>query len=257
MHTLYEAIFKLKEVSHIFARSGFRNSWPAECQEYYASSDIAAERIFFFTSNQKRVTSIHNEANRPPPTSYATAAVPQKQKQTKVSQARPKPVQNQNDNQIPREQFATMCTSVSSLCKQTCDTIKQQQPILAAILTQLEEQRQETKLARQETKSLQQQMTKLSRAFYDFLPDEQDDDFVSKDDSHDDSNQWLVGNVDTGAVEESKKVDKQEELANSVSSSLLGDTPPHTYIRHTNRGASNGHRASTPTSAAAVVRVKY
>lgn len=126
------------------------------------SSDIAAERIAFFTSNQKRETSIHNEANRPPPTSYATAAVPQKQKQTKVSQARPKPVQNQNDNQIPREQFATMCTSVSSLCKQTCDTIKQQQPILAANLTQLEEQRQETKLARQETK-LARQENKLIR----------------------------------------------------------------------------------------------
>ena len=53
------------------------------------------------------------------------------------------------------EQFATMCISVSSLCKLTWDTIKQQQPILATILTQLDEQRQETKLIHQEEKNLQ------------------------------------------------------------------------------------------------------
>ena len=89
-----------------------------------------------------------------------------------------------------------------------CDTIKQQQPIFTAILTQLEEQHQETKLTRQEIKSLQQQMTKLTRAFYDFLPDEEDDDFVSNDGSQDDSNQWLAGNIDTGAVKESIEVDE-------------------------------------------------
>ena len=157
MHTLYEAIFKLEEVSHHFASSGFRNSWPADCRMYNASSDIGAERISFFTSDQQCTTSIHKEANRPPPTSYSTAAVPQQQKQTEVSQARPKPVQNQNNNQ-PCEQFANMCTNVSLLCKQTCEAIQQQQPILAAILTQLDEQRQETKLICQENKSLQQQV---------------------------------------------------------------------------------------------------
>ena len=116
-----------------------------------------------------------------------------------------------------------MCTSVSLLCKQTCDAIKQQ-PILAAILTQLDEHRQETKLIRQENKSLQQQVIKLSKAFCDFLPDEHGDDFVSKDDSHDDSDQWLAGNVNTGAVEESKEVDDQEEQSNLGSSSITGDT---------------------------------
>ena len=80
--------------------------------------------------------------------------------------------------------------------------------------------------------SLQQQVQKLTRAFHNFLPDEHNDGFVSKDDSHDDSNQWLVGNVDTGAVEESKEVDDQEVQSNSVSSSLSGDTilAPPTYI---------------------------
>ena len=165
-----------------------------------ASSDIAAERMSIFNSTQQRNTTIHKEANRPPPSSYSTAAVPQQQKQTKVNQARPTPVQNQNNNQIHCEQFATMCTSVSSLCKQTCETIKQQQPILAAIITQLDEQRQQTKLLRQQNQSLQQQVQKLTRAFHDSLPDEHNDDFFSKDDSHDDSNQWLVGNFDTGAV---------------------------------------------------------
>ena len=129
------------------------------------------------------------------------------------------------------EQFATMCTSVSLLCKQTCEAIKQQQPILAAILTQLDEQCHQTELLRQQNHSLQQQVQKLTRAFHDSLPDEHNDDFFSKDDSHDDSNQWLAGNVDTGAVEESKEVDEQEQQSNLVSSSLLGDTiltPPPT-----------------------------
>ena len=58
------------------------------------------------------------------------------------------------------------------------------------------------------------------------------DDFVSIDDSHDNSNHWLVGNFDTRAVKESKEVDDQEELSNSVSSSLSGNTilAPPTYI---------------------------
>ena len=76
------------------------------------------------------------------------------------------------------EQFATMCTSVSLLCKQTCEAIKQQQPILAAILTQLDEQCHQTELLRQQNHSLQQQVQKLTRAFHDSLPDAQDDDLV-------------------------------------------------------------------------------
>ena len=58
-----------------------------------------------------------------------------------------------------------MCTSVSTLCKQTCDAITQQQPILAAINKQLinigkqlEEQHQQTELLRQQNQYLQQQV---------------------------------------------------------------------------------------------------
>ena len=141
-----------------------------------------------------------------------------------------------------------MCTSVSTLCKQTCDAIVQQQPILAAINKQLldqgkqlEEQLQQTKLIRQQNQSLQQQVQQLTRAFHDSLPDKNDDDFVSKDDSLDNSNQWLVRNVETGAVEESKEVDDQEEQSNSDSPPYRA-TPssplPLTYIRRNSRGVS-------------------
>ena len=170
--------------------------------------------------------------------SYSTAAVPQQQKHTKVSQARPKPVQNQNNNQMPCEQFATMCTIVSSLCKQMCEAIKHQQPIHAAILTQLDDQCQQTKLLRQQNQSLQQQVQKLTRSFEDSFPDEHDDDIVSKDDSHENSNQWLVSNVHTRAVEESKEVDDQEDQSNSVSSYLSGNiifAPPHLHPTHQRR----------------------
>ena len=87
------------------------------------------------------------------------------------------------------EQFATMCTSVSLLCKQTCEAIKQQQPILATILTQLDEQCQQTKLLRQQNQTLQQQVQNLTRDFRDSIADKHSDDFVSKDDTHKDINQ--------------------------------------------------------------------
>ena len=132
MHTVYEALFNLEDVSHHFATSRFRDTWPDELREYITKSKSASERIAIFTKDKQRDNNIRKEANRPPPTSYATAAVPQATTQPKVSQTRPKPdqnqnqnvnqIQNQNVNQIPRE-FETMCTSMSSLCKQTCNAI--------------------------------------------------------------------------------------------------------------------------------------
>ncbi len=164
MHTVYEAIFNLEDISHHFATSRFRDTWPAELCEYIFKSTKASEHIAIFTKDQKRDNNIRKEANRPPPTSYATAAVPQATTQPTVSQTRPKPdqnqnqnvnqIQNQNVNQIPRE-FETMCTSMSSLCKQTCNAIKQnqqQQPALDTILAHIEEQSQENKNFREEAK---------------------------------------------------------------------------------------------------------
>ena len=90
-----KTIFKLEDIFHHFSYSGFRKSWPAECHMYNASSDNSAERMSIFKSTQQRNTTIHKEANRPPPSSYSAAAVPQQRKQAKVSQARPTPVQNQ------------------------------------------------------------------------------------------------------------------------------------------------------------------
>ena len=80
--------------------------------------------------------------------------------------------------QLKHEQFANMCTSVTTLCKQTCDAIVQQQPILAAInkqlldqSKQLEEQCQQTKLLRQQNQFLQQQVQQLTRVFHNSLPE--------------------------------------------------------------------------------------
>ena len=140
MHTLYEALFKLEDVYHHFSYTSFSNSWPSECCTYNATADKPVDRMNFFKSNQQHTNYIRKGANKTRPTSYATAAVPQQQKPAKVSQVRPMPVTNQN--QIPYEQFANMCTSVSTLCKQNCEAIEQQKPILAAIHQQLDDQQQ-------------------------------------------------------------------------------------------------------------------
>ena len=140
MHTLYEALFKLEDIYLHFSLSSFSNSWPAECRAYNATVDKPVDRMNLFKSNQQRTNNICKEANKPRLTSYSTAAVPQQQKPAKVSQVRPMPVTNQNQNQIPYEQFAHMCTSVSTLCKQTCDATIHQKPILAAIHQQLDDQ---------------------------------------------------------------------------------------------------------------------
>ena len=276
MHTVYEALFNLEDVSHHFATSRFRDTWPDELREYISKSNSASERIAIFTKDKKRDNDIRKEANRPPPTSYATAAVPQTTTQPKVSQTKPQPVKNQNDNQIPSG-FENMCTSMSLLCKQTCNAItqnqpifeafQQQQPTLNTILAHIEEQRQESKHYREEAKhdreeakhdreeakhdredakqareeakqdraeskqdreelkqlrqivqaqakqlqAFQQQLQQLSSKPHDSSQDEQDDDSILTAESHDDNNEWLAGNIDTGAVEESKEVDDQEE----------------------------------------------
>ncbi len=320
MHTVYEALFNLEDVSHHFATSRFRDTWPDELREYITKSKSASERIAIFTKDKQRDNNIRKEANRPPPTSYATAAVPQATTQPKVSQTRPKPDQNQNQNvnQIPRE-FETMCTSMSSLCKQTCNAIKQnqqQQPALDTILAHIEEQSQENKHFREEAKhdraeakhdreeakrdredakqareeakrdredakqareeakqlrqtvqaqakqlqAFQQQVERLISKHHESSQDEQEDESVLTADSHDDNNEWLAGNIDTGAVEESKDEDDQEETM--VSSTIPGDARITTcaaasnakYIRKTNSAASKG-KTSVATSAAKVARV--
>ena len=64
MHTLYKAIFKLKDVSRHFLYSGFRNSWPGDCRMYNTSSDNSAERMSIFKSTQQRNTTIHKRGQQ-------------------------------------------------------------------------------------------------------------------------------------------------------------------------------------------------
>ena len=150
-----------------------------------------------------------------------------------------------------------MCTSVSTLCKQTCDTILQQKPILTTMNQQLddqcqqldlqqkllEEQHQQTELLHQQNQILQQQVTKLTTVLHDTSPGEEDNDVVLKEDRNDDISQWFADNFEHGAVEESKEVDNPEEQSSSASSSLSGDNiiapcaaaSTTTYIRCTDR----------------------
>ena len=127
-----------------------------------------------------------------------------------------------------------MCTSVSTLCKQTCDAIVEQKPIVTAINQQLDDQRQQLDLQHQQLEEqrhqnellcqqnqiLQEQVTRLTRAFHYSIPDEIDDNFVSKDNTNEVSSQWFGDNVEHGAVEESKEVNNPEEQSSSASSSL-------------------------------------
>ena len=131
-----------------------------------------------------------------------------------------------------------MCTSVSTLCKQTCDAVVEQKSILTAINLQLDDQRQQLDLQRQQLKEqrqqtellcqqnqiLQQQVTQLTRVVYATIPDEFGDDFVSQDNTNEVSIQWLDDNVEHGAVEESNEVNNAEEQSRSASSSLSDDT---------------------------------
>ena len=124
-----------------------------------------------------------------------------------------------------------MCITVSTLCKQTCDGIVEQKPILTAINLQLddqpqqlEEQCQQTELLRQQNQILQQQVTQLTRIVYTTIPNEFGDDFVSKDNTNEVSSQWFEDNDEHRAVEESKEVNNPEEQSRSASSSLSGDT---------------------------------
>ena len=174
-----------------------------------------------------------------------------------------------------------MCTSVSTLCKQTCDAIVEQNPILTAIsqqlddqrqqldlqCQQLEEQRQQTELLRQQNQILQQQVTRLTRAFHNSIPDEIDDDFFLKDNTHEVSSQWFDYNVEYRAVEESKEVNNLEEQSSSASSSLSGDTviapcaaaSTTTCIRRTDREAPRVKDATQTTPAKAehnIVKVR-
>ena len=320
MHTVYEAIIKFEEVAHHFATSSFSETWPAKLREYIPTSEKSSERIAIFTRDQKRDNNIRKEANRPPPTSYATAAVPQTTTQPKVNQTKPQPVKNQNDIQIPSG-FENMCTSMSSLCKQTCNAIKQnqqQQPALDTILAHIEEQSQENKNFREEAKhdraeakhdreeakrdredakqareeakqdraeskqdraelkqlrqivqaqatqlqAIQQQLQQLASKHHEPSQDEQDDESILTADSHDDNNEWLAGNIDTGAVEESKDEDDQEETM--VSSTIVGDArnatcaaaSTSTSIREYKYVAPKS-KASAATSAAKVARVDW
>ena len=154
MHTIYDALFELEDVYHHFAYYSYSNSWPAECCTYHATAATQAERAKLFKSSQQRNNVIRKEANKPCPSTYATAAVPQQQKQPQVSQVRTTLVTNQT--QIPYEKFANMCKSVSMLCKQTCDAIVEQKSILTAINLQLDDQRQQLELQRQQLEEQRQ-----------------------------------------------------------------------------------------------------
>ena len=152
MHTIYNTLFELEDVYHHFSYSSFSNSRPAECCTYHATAATQAERAKLFKSTQQRNNANCKEANKPRQSTYATAAVLQQPKQPQVSQVRPVPVSNHQ--QIPYEQFAKMCTSVYTLCKQTCDAIVEQQPILTAINQQLDDQRQQLDEQRPQTELL-------------------------------------------------------------------------------------------------------
>ena len=207
-----------------------------------------------------------------------------------------------------------MCTSMSSLCKQTCNAIKQnqqQQPALDTILAHIEEQSQENKNFREEAKhdraeakhdreeakqareeakqdraeskqdraelkqlrqivqaqakqlqAFQQQLQQLASKHHEPSQDEQDDESILTADSHDDNNEWLAGNIDTGAVEESKDEDDQEETM--VSSTIVGNArnatcaaaSTSTSIREYKYVAPKS-KASAATSAAKVARVDW
>ena len=52
---------------------------------------------------------------------------------------------------------------------------------------------------------LQQQVTQLTKAFHNSIPDEEDENFVVNEEGNKDSSQWFDYNVEHGAVEESKE----------------------------------------------------
>jgi len=231
MHTVYEAIIKFEEVAHHFARSSFSHTWPDELREYISMGDNASERIAIFTRDQKRDNNIRKEANRPPPTSYATAAVPQTTTQPKVNQTKPQPVKNQNDNQTPSRFETTILAHIEEQrqenrqyreeAKHDREEAKQAREEAKQDRAESKQDRAELKQLRQLVKTLQQQVERLTSKHHNSSQDEQDDDSILTAESHDDNNKWLAGNIDTGGVEESKDEVGQEETM--VSSIIVGD----------------------------------
>ena len=270
MHTVYEAIIKFEEVAHHFARSSFSHTWPDELREYISMGDNASERIAIFTRDQKRDNNIRKEANRPPPTSYATAAVPQTTTQPKVNQTKPQPVKNQNDNQTPSRFETTILAHIEEQrqenrqyreeakhdreeAKQAREEAKQDRAESKQDRAELKQLRQITQDQAKQLQAFQQQLQQLTSKHHEPSQDEQDDESILTADSHDDNNEWLDGNVDT-------EVDDQEETM--VSSTIMGDArnatcaaaSTSTFIRKT-KSVTAKSKASVATSAAKVARV--
>ena len=277
MHTVYEAIIKFEEVAHHFATSSFSDTWPDELREYISMSDKASERIAIFTRDQKRDNNIRKEANRPPPTSYATAAVPQTTTQPKVNQTKPQPVKNQNDNQTPSRFETTILAHIEEQrqenrqyreeakhdreeAKQAREEAKQDRAESKQDRAELKQLRQIVQAQAKQLQAFQQQLQQLASKHHEPSQDEQDDESILTADSHDDNNEWPAGNIDTGAVEESKDEDDQEETM--VSSTIVGDArnatcaaaSTSTSIRE-NKDVKPKSKASAATSAAKVARV--
>ena len=286
MHTVYEAIIKFEEVAHHFARSSFSHTWPDELREYISMGDKASERIAIFTRDQKRDNNIRKEANRPPPTSYATAAVPQTTTQPKVNQTKPQPVKNQNDNQTPSRFETTILAHIEEQrqenrqyreegkhareeakqareeAKQDRAESKQDRAELKQLRQITQDQAKQLQAQAKQLQAFQQQLQQLASKHHEPSQDEQDDESILTADSHDDNNEWLAGNIDTGAVEESKDEDDQEETM--VSSIIVGDAriPPRAaastakFIREIKYVAPKS-KASAATSTAKVARVDW
>ena len=136
---------------------------------------------------------------------------------------------------------------MSSLCKHTCDAIKEQKPILTAINQrlieqgqqlddqwqqidlqrqqmdlqhqQLDEHYQQTAILRQQNQDLIQQIINLTLSFSALMNQDCDNYYESEDKS---MMQYLANNFGSGAVEESKD-DHLEDQPRSTSSSLWGN----------------------------------